>query len=231
MQCGVDLLGVVQESCSVACVLVDGEATCKTPDGSTSPDDSTATGPAIWTPNASTAVTTTTQEVSEPPPVVIDPNNLFADPSFESGKGDWTTLGGAVLVPTASSSHTGEHSLLCAGRTETWEGPAIEALPLVERGKTYVVSGWVRLNGGTSAGLTIVRKAACLSDAGVAETDQSVIYGPLGSDLVRNDRWSQVVSTSFTVPDCELSTFLISFEGPRPGESFYLDDVSLTPYE
>ena len=226
-------LGLALESCSEACALVDGEAACVTSDWTTPPgegsasgvgptdaiDDSvTSTSPRSsdqdTSGTASAAETTPSQEPSEPPPVVIDPNNLFANASFEDGAGDWTTIGNAVLVAATSTSHTGDRSLLCQGRTQAWEGPSIEALPLVQRGGTYLVSGWVRAANDIGQPFHIVRRAVCLSDAGVEEKDDSVIYVQLAGTYT-DDAWSQLVSAPFTVPDCDLSTFVIYFPWRR----------------
>lgn len=157
---------------------------------------------------------------------MVDPYNLILGASFENGPGDWVALGGATLQVTTEKSRSGEKSLATVGRTQNWEGPSLEMIDILTPGESYIASGWVRMKADKGATFHIVRKAICVSDAGVAETDQSKIYLQLGATYT-DTTWAQIVTPPFSMPDCDLQTFVLYFEGPGPSEAFYLDDVSV----
>jgi hypothetical protein len=151
---------------------------------------------------------------------------LLSNASFEDGKGDWIPLGGAVLRVSRTTAHTGERSLQLGGRTQSWEGPSLDVTALVQPGQQYVASAWVR-TASEGQPFHIVRKAICAGDAGADGNGQGYIYAQLASTYAYGT-WSQIVAAPFTVPDCELSSFAIHVEGPAPGATFFLDDVSLS---
>lgn len=160
-----------------------------------------------------------------PGPVVVNPNNLLTgtNTDFETSRGAWMPLGGVVLQTTTATAYTGQKSILANGRTQNWEGPSIEMLNVLEHGKSYIVSGWVRSGDDTGQPFHIVRKAICIYDGGI-ETDDSKIYLPLASTYT-DSTWTQIETEPFSMPDCTLQTFVIYFEGPAAMKSFYLDDV------
>jgi len=51
--------------------------------------------------------------------------------------------GNEVLTVVSDVSHTGQYSLLTTGRTQAWNGPAINVAPFIEPGTTYYFSVWV----------------------------------------------------------------------------------------
>lgn len=176
-----------------------------------------------------TGSNTTSEQTSEewqPIPVVVDPNNLLENGSFEDGVGGWEPLGSSTVEVSATVSRSGEKSLSSVARTQSWEGLGIEALPLLQSGKQYVASGWVRSGDEVEQPFHLLRKAICASEAGVDETEGASVYAQLGIGYT-GAAWSQIVSAPFTIPDCELTTFMIYFEGPAPGHGFYLDDVAI----
>lgn len=217
MECGEDLLGVTLETCLNWCDVADGAAMC-------------TAGTETGTSQATTMEAGTVSEVWTPGPVVVDPRNLLVgtNADCEGGRGEWTVLGGSVLVVSDSAAHTGAKGMLSQGRTQSWEGPTIELVGLLKPGRQYVASGWVRSEDGSGQPFHIVRKGICVGDGGVVETDDSEIYVQLASAYTSGD-WVQLVSAPFTLPTCHLQTFAIYFEGPAPGKSFYLDDVSVVP--
>lgn len=163
----------------------------------------------------------------DPPlPVVVDPYNLILGASFENGPGDWVVLGNATLKVTTDKSRSGEKSMATVGRTHDWEGPSLEMLDILTPGESYIASAWVRPKSDKGATFHIVRKAICVDDAGVAETEQAEIYLQLGSTYTEGP-WAQIVTPPFSMPNCDLQTFVLYVEGPPPGESFYMDDVSV----
>lgn len=157
--------------------------------------------------------------------VIVDPNNLLTNASFEEGVGAWVGFGTSLADVSTTTAHTGQQSLQSTGRTQSWEGPSIDVTSLVQPGADYVVSGWVR---SADVGQTfhILRKASCVGDAGAGESSESFTYFQL-AETYTNETWAELVSDPFTIPDCELESFVIFFEGPSQGESFYIDDVAL----
>jgi hypothetical protein len=54
---------------------------------------------------------------------------------FEDGTTQgWGPRGGAVLTNTTEAAATGTHSLRTSGRTATWNGPALDILPILAPG-------------------------------------------------------------------------------------------------
>lgn len=233
---------VTSDTSSATSSSVDTSITIETtsshePDASVSSESSSPVeaGPGNSSSSAAPSSSSTTSEpvtssdvpTEDPPlPVVVDPYNLITGASFENGPGDWVVLGNASLQVTTEKSRSGEKSMATVGRTQNWEGPSLDVLDILEPGESYIASGWVRTKSGNGATFHLVRKAICVNDAGVTETDDSKIYLQLGATYTE-DAWGQIVTPPFTMPNCDLQTFVIYFEGPPAGEAFYLDDVSI----
>lgn len=174
-------------------------------------------------------IETTAGETSEPslPPLVVE-GNLITNSSFESGITPWVPFGNAVILTSSDEVHTGEMSLLCAGRGQaTYQSASLALLPLLEEGKSYRLQVWARVTTSTSTGITFTAKAPCIPDSGVIDTTDPTNYLQLGSGLVRSDKWSQVSSAVFELPTCNLAEFTLYFDGVPVNEDYYIDDISL----
>lgn len=160
------------------------------------------------------------------PPLVVD-GNLLQNPDFETEVEPWYVMGDARIVRTTAEAHTGYASLACVGRTQAWEGPAVSVLSLVSPEALYVMRAWVKAE--SLSTFHIVAFAPCITDAGGGASD-SESYTQMAAAFSTADEWVQLETAPFSVKDCGPEEFVLYIEGPAPGTSFYLDDVSLVEY-
>ncbi|MFN2108759.1 MAG: carbohydrate binding domain-containing protein, partial [Anaerolineae bacterium] len=157
-------------------------------------------------------------------PVVVQPlvpqATVVAEYDFEDGEQGWWGRGTGVTVTSVTTvAHTGTHSLQVEGRTEGWNGPAINALSLLEVGATYEISGCVRLAAGTP----------------VTRTNFGIEYKPVGGstswhwlgveDNTTDADWA-CMSGTFEYTE-EAETLTLYAESASTTASFYIDDVSI----
>jgi hypothetical protein len=153
--------------------------------------------------------------------------NVFADPSFESGTNGWSCLGPCVVSLADDDAHTGTASLFVTNRAQDWNGPAYDITDLVAPGATYQIRGWLRRasQNAEDAGplsqqslrITVQRK--CVTDPAEG------YFEPLGVGELQAD-WGELSGT-LEAPTCELTKLVVFFEGPPADVDLYLDDVSL----
>ncbi len=70
---------------------------------------------------------------------------MIANSSFEAGTDGWFGFG-IPSVTVGKREHTGDNALLASGRTDTWQGPAIDVTSVVRSGFIYDASAFVSLN-------------------------------------------------------------------------------------
>jgi endo-1,4-beta-xylanase len=142
--------------------------------------------------------------------------NLVANPGFESGIAPWFARGGETLTRTASDAHSGNWSLRVSDRGATWQGPALSLQALLEPGRSYRVSAWVKVAGDSAQPFRIT----------VQKTDDAGNRF-LGVILSRGfaDRWSQLVEVYEHSAYGTLTRLDLFLEQPAPGVDFYVDDV------
>lgn len=170
---------------------------------------------------------------SEPLPPLVVEGNVLTNPNFENGLPPWLALGKATLQASPAAAHTGAKGAVCASRTQTWEGPSVNVLSLVEPGQQYVMSAWVRTTSKYGAEFHIARKAVCIFDGGIENDQEAAVYKPLVSTYAFPEEWTQIATAPFdpfAERNCDLNSFILYIEGPRAGETFHMDDVSLVPY-
>jgi Carbohydrate binding domain len=162
------------------------------------------------------------------PPLVVD-GNLLQNPDFETEVEPWYVMGDAQIARTTAEAHTGYASLSCVGRTQAWEGPAVSVLSLMTPGALYVMRAWVKAEYPSGAVFHIVAFSPCITDAGGGASD-SESYTQIAAAFSTADEWVQLETVPFSLKDCGPEELVLYIEGPTPGTSFYLDDVSLVEY-
>lgn len=189
--------------------------------------------------STSEPTSSSSDESSEPPPPLVVEGNLIQNSSFEQPvltgtlPGRWQVIGNAAAIVSSSVSHTGTRSWQCAGRTVNWEGPGIELRTILDPGIVYVARAWVRMDANKAGTFHIVRKNVCVFDGAVEEdndANRTLIYSQLAAGFSIGNEWVYLESSPFTLRDCDLNSFVLYFEGPAAGESFYVDDVAVVPY-
>ena len=124
----------------------------------------------------------------------------------------------AVLGLTGAGALAGARSLLVTGRTQTWEGPGLDARTLMSAG-TYAVEAWVRLPAG--AGSKLLTASAARTPTGGATAYDTVAWQVPVTDA----GWTKVSGTyEQGTANSQLELYL---ESPDPTQSFYVDDVTI----
>ena len=144
--------------------------------------------------------------------------NLAVNPGFETGNADgWITNWGFTLTAVTDPVHDGIYSGLTGNRTDSWQGAWQSIISWLENGKTYHLSGWVRLQNAESDYAAMTVK---LVDAAGTQ------YFDIDHATADNDHWTRLDGT-FIMDANEPTDLFFYFEGPAAGVNFYVDEVSI----
>ncbi len=150
--------------------------------------------------------------------------DIVLENDFESGGADpWGPRGPVTLALTAAEAHGGTTSLAVTGRTGEWNGPATDALTLLDPGATYEIEAWVKLPEGTTGSSGTHFTVQETSASGDAYTWVG------GAVATTSDGWVQIGGT-YTLPAGLTAATLYVEAAPVAGvhPSFLLDDVRIT---
>ena len=148
--------------------------------------------------------------------------NLLTNPDFEFGNTEGWTDWGCDLSATQDQVHSGNYSVRASNRSQSWQGPVQSIFGKMESGKTYRISGWVRLQNVEADNIKLTISQ---------EDSNGTYYHLVNSSLGFNFQWTQL-SGEFTLNVTGiLSTLNCYFHGPKPGVNFYLDDVEIVALE
>jgi len=142
--------------------------------------------------------------------------NLLVNSGFEYGNTEGWTDWGCDLRAVREQVYTGSFSILASNRTQAWQGPVQSILGVMEEGKTYIISGWVRLQNADEDRIGIT----------VSQTDsEGRQYNGIHFSTGYNDQWIQLIGQFTLNVTGNLSELNVYFEGPAAGVNFYLDDA------
>ncbi|MFB0524364.1 MAG: carbohydrate binding domain-containing protein [Phycisphaerae bacterium] len=145
-------------------------------------------------------------------------NNLLTNPGFEYGNTEGWTAWGCDLSATREQVHTGNYSVRASNRSQSWQGPLQSMLGKMEPGKTYRITGWVRLQNASEDRIGMT----------VNQTDSNgTQYNGIHWSTGYNDRWIELQGTFTLNVTGSLTALNLYFEGPAPGVNFYLDDAEI----
>lgn len=136
---------------------------------------------------------------------------------FEDGttQGWYPRGGNEVLTVNAAAAHAGSYGLQVTGRTQGWNGPQLDVTPIMQQGKTYTLSAWVKLPAGTpssSVSIVIQRK-----------TDGATFYEMVKSVQANDSGWVRLAGEYQLKHSIEnLAVYVESFDAPTL--DFYVDD-------
>ncbi|MGX7828529.1 endo-1,4-beta-xylanase [Actinokineospora sp. 24-640] len=148
-----------------------------------------------------------------------DPVEVVAS-TFEDGTTQgWAARGSETVAVSGAVAHTGDHSLVVTGRTQSWQGPVLNVLDTVEKGTRYDVSVWVRLPAGDTA--TQARVSAERRTAGTPSYDQIV-----GDTAVTADGWTNLRGRYTLATDVDFLSVYV--ETSAATVSFHIDDFTLS---
>jgi len=146
--------------------------------------------------------------------------NLLVNPGFETGDATgWVTNWGWNLTATAVQVHGGSYSGLISGRTASWQGAWQSVQGLMEDGKTYRISGWVRLQNTDSNTVYLSVKKIDLSGTHYYTIDHATAY---------SDRWINLDGTIVIDINGQPTELYVYFDGPAADVNFYVDDAAVT---
>ena len=146
---------------------------------------------------------------------VYGDNNVLTNPGFERGRDGWFDRTCAIEAVT-SPVHNGTGAGKAINRLANWQGIKQSVFGKMLVGKTYKVSGWVRLDNVKSDTVAISFEQ---------QDDSGTKYYGVARAASTDSDWIQL-SGEFTLNvNGTLSVLDIYFEGPAPGVNFFVDDV------
>jgi len=142
-------------------------------------------------------------------------SNILDNHGFERGTDGWFDRTCAIEA-VSSPVHSGTGSAKVINRLQNWQGIKQSVFGKMIDGKTYKVSGWVRLDNAPSDPVAISFEQ---------QDDGGTRYYNVARVLASDTGWIQL-SGEFTLNVTgTLSVLDVYFEGPAPGVNFYVDDA------
>ena len=143
--------------------------------------------------------------------------NVLVNPGFESGRDGWFDRTCSIEAVT-SPVHSGSGSGRAYGREANWQGIKQSVFGKMQDGKTYRISGWVRLENAPSAPVALSVEQ---------QDDGGTQYHNAASATATDTNWVQLSGDFKLKVSGTLSVLDVYFEGPAPGVNFYVDDANV----
>lgn len=143
--------------------------------------------------------------------------NLIVNGDVEQGLEPWTHQGG-VISRSSAHAHTGQYSLLMAGRRQEWNAPMMPVKGLQDN-KLYRFSIFVRLYDGepsTNVRLTMKRT-----------TSGQTTFLSLGSGAANSAGWVEVTGTFTAGNISESESVSVYLEAEHPTVSYFIDTLTV----
>ena len=142
-------------------------------------------------------------------------DNVVINPGFEGGKEGWHDRTCAIEIVT-KPVHNGRGSGRAIRRGANWQGIKQSLFGKMVNGKTYKVSGWVRLDN-----VPVDTVAISFEQ----QDDNGTQYIGVARGVATDSNWIQLSGEFTPVIRGNLSVLDVYFEGPKPGVNFFVDDV------
>ena len=143
--------------------------------------------------------------------------NVLTNPGFESGTTGWYGSG-CNFTTSTTVYRSGSRSGYAYNRTNTWSSIRQSMLGKMQPGKTYFISGWMKLEGASSSNINLT----------VVKTDDSgTSYTWVTSTTGYDNQWTKLYGSYTVNVTGTLTALAIYFEGPAAGINYYLDDVNV----
>jgi glucuronoarabinoxylan endo-1,4-beta-xylanase len=148
--------------------------------------------------------------------LVYGDTNILVNPGFENGTEGWEGRS-CPIEAVKSPVHSGSGSAKAFRRNANWQGIKQSVFDKMMNGKTYKISGWVRLENAASAPVTLSIEQ---------QDDSGIRYPNVASAIATDSNWVEL-SGNFTLDvNGTLSVLDVYFEGPDPNVNFYVDDAN-----
>ena len=150
-------------------------------------------------------------------PAEPDPDGYLLHDNFESGTNSWTGRGDASAEKNLLASYEGRSSLLCSGRTASWNGAIKELDSTFKAGSAYSFS----VNAMTDNCENVEKFYFTLQ---YNDADGEAHYEKIANARALKGKWVQLANTSFTIP-VGAQDICIYVETASGKNDFYIDDA------
>ncbi|MBQ7009460.1 MAG: glycoside hydrolase family 11 protein [Ruminococcus sp.] len=158
-------------------------------------------------------------EPEPPEPIEPDANGHYINETFESGEGDFVGRGAATVKSSSAESNSGSKSLAVSGRTDSWNGAAINLDEnTFKAGESYGFSVMAMQNETSSEDFKLT-----LQYTDSTGTEQ---YADVATATGSKGEWVQLANPSYTIPD-GASSMILYVETVDSTTDFYIDDAIL----
>jgi glucuronoarabinoxylan endo-1,4-beta-xylanase len=142
--------------------------------------------------------------------------NILINPGFEKGTEGWGGRG-CPIEAISTPVHSGKGSIEATGRNAAWQGIRQSVFDTMTDGKTYQISGWVRLDNAPSDQLLLSVEQ---------QDDSGTHYNTIARATATDSNWV-LLSGQYTLDvNGALTVLDVYFDGASPGVNFYVDDVN-----
>lgn len=155
--------------------------------------------------------------------------NLVSNGGFESGTAEgWSPRGGnETLTVTSDTAYSGRYSLLVTDREENWNGASYDLTGIMQAGRTYDITAYVKARAGQSSSHTEQATLTVQRTDSDGEHYDSVAYCV---DINENN-WTKLSGRYTLTASGQLSGVSVYIESPDDTLEYYIDDVSVVEVE
>ena len=150
--------------------------------------------------------------------------SLVVNGGLENNINNWQPWGGSVnLESSTAEAYEQGNSVLVSNRDAPWQGLKQDLLTVLEAGKTYHFSVWVKLANSSEATVRL----------GIRQTigENPTAYPSLASITASNSAF-RLIEGDYTVPNNQaLTTLYLTINGSESGVNFYVDHVQVYAYQ
>lgn len=149
-----------------------------------------------------------------------DSSNLLINPDFETGdETGWYPYGEEHSIEIVSDDpQSGNYCAYVYDRTDEWNGIAQDVTDIIEVGKAYEFSAWVKVDAPGVHEVKITMKR--VEGSNEPEYDTVTVMNMTGNEWTRFSG-----SYSISKPATQLEVYV---EGPQPEYNFYADNIVMT---
>lgn len=147
----------------------------------------------------------------------VEEVDIVVDNNFEDGTTQgWGPRGSVEIVAVTDEAYEGEYSLKTTGREDTWQGPALNMIDILEEDVSYEISCYVKL-----AELPEEAREIKISMEYTA-AGEDTNWATVAQANISDTEWTKI-SGSYHFSD-EMEALILYIESSDPEETFYIDN-------